>query len=94
MRTVHKFELAIGTTTLHLPPDAVCLHVGNQFEKLCLWVELDPACPDIANEPRDFRVFGTGHPIDDFVGMEITYVGTAILQGGAFVAHVYQGKQA
>lgn len=90
MRTVHKYELTLGTTTLHLPTDAKCLHVGNQFENICLWVEIDSNCLDFEN--RDFRVFGTGHPIDEFVGMEITYVGTAILQGGNFVAHVYQGK--
>ncbi len=94
MRTVHKFELTIGTTTLYLPPDARCLHVGNQYENLCLWVELDPHCAEANKRPFDFRVFGTGHQIDDFAGLDVAYIGTALLQGGSFVAHVYRGKPA
>ncbi len=88
MRTVHKFELGIGTTTLHLPPDAKCLYVGNQHETICVWIELDPY--DQTTEPCDFRVFGTGNPINDIVGMDITHVGTVLLHSGTGVFHVYR----
>ncbi len=90
MRVVHKFELAIGTTTLHLPPGSKCLYVGNQNETICAWIELDPN--DQAIEQCDFRVFGTGHPIDDIVGMDITHVGSVLLYGGTGVFHVYRSS--
>ena len=90
MRTIHKFVLNIGETVLSLPADAKPLYVDNQHGELCLWVELDPH--DFNRVDRHFIVFGTGHLIGDIVGMEITYIGTTLLDSGYFVAHVYEGK--
>jgi len=87
MRTVHKFNLGLGETVIDLPLSAKLVHVGEQFGELKMWVETIPGEPTF---PRSFRVFGTGHPIDDLEGLQITHVGTAIMQGGAFLAHVYQ----
>ena len=88
MKTVHKYHLNIGETVIHLPLAAIPVHVGEQFGELQMWVELNPA---EAQVDRHFRVFGTGHPIDGCEHMLITYVGTAIMQGGSFVLHVYEG---
>lgn len=87
MRTVHKFNLSIGETVIDLPLSAKPVHVCEQYGQLQLWVETIPGEPTFE---RHYRVFGTGHPIDDFQGLEITHVGTALMEGGSFVAHVYQ----
>lgn len=87
MRTVHKFNLNLGETTIDLPLSAKPVYVGEQYGQLQLWVETMLGEPTFE---RHYRVFGTGHPIDDFEGLEISYVGTVIMDGGAFVAHVYQ----
>jgi len=87
MRVVHKFNLNIGETVIDLPTSAKTLHVEQQYGQLQLWVETTPGEPTFE---RHYRVFGTGHPIDEVAGLEITYVGTALMEGGAFVAHVYQ----
>ena len=87
MRTVHKFSLDIGYTLVEMPENAKIIHVGEQYGQLQLWAEVDP------NEPqthRHFRVYGTGHPIDDVMHLDVQHIGTAIMQGGDFVAHIYE----
>jgi len=87
LRTVHKFNLNIGETVIDLPMSAKPVHVEQQHGQLQLWVETTLGEPTFE---RVYRVFGTGHPIDDFEGLKITYVGTALMEGGSFVAHVYE----
>ncbi len=87
MRTVHKFSLNLGETVIDLPLSAKPIYVGEQFGELQLWVETTPGKPTF---PRSFRIFSTGHPIDDLEDLQITHVGSAIMQGGTFLAHVYQ----
>ncbi len=89
MKTIYKFTLEIGETILHLPKNAKPVHVQEQFGELQIWVELDPFSTDKID--RCFRVFGTGQTIDEFEGLKIEYIGTALMTGGAFVAHVYEG---
>ena len=90
MRMIHKFILNEGETVLSLPIDAKPVHVENQYGQICLWVELDPY--DNNKIGRHFKTFSTGHIIDDFADMEISYVGTALMEGGSYVVHVYEGK--
>ena len=92
MRVVHKFHLEIGETILSIPANAEIVHVAEQIGELQMWVELNPSAPKIN---RFFRVFCTGHPIDDIqdqLGFTLRpkYVGTALMAGSAFVAHIYE----
>ena len=90
MKVVQKFNLNIGETTIDLPLSAKIIHVGEQFGQLQLWVETTPGEP---TSPRYYRVFNTGQTIDNIMGLEICHVGTAIMDGGSYVAHVYQATQ-
>ncbi len=56
------------------------------------WIQ--PGCFTLHNNGGSgpLLCFLTRHLIDDLVGIAIEHVGTAIMQGGTFVAHVYTGK--
>ena len=82
-RTVFKYRLNFGVTTLPLPTGASVVYVGTQHEDVYLWVELHQDHP---TESRVFIVHGTGHPIDH----ASTYVGT--VQIPPFVWHVYEDE--
>ncbi|KKK90993.1 hypothetical protein LCGC14_2717450 [marine sediment metagenome] len=68
-----------------LPKGARILSVQAQADVLCLWALIDPDAT-----PRDFtiRIFGTGHPADDAVGLE--FIGTTQMLDSALVWHVFK----
>jgi hypothetical protein len=70
-----------------LPRDAVPIHVANQNDMLCMWVEI-PTVSRLARNPvpRIFVVVTTG---DQFHAEGKKYIGSAEL-GEWFVAHVYE----
>lgn len=81
-QTVWKFSLQPGLTRVDLPRGASALRVAAQGDHMWMWVRLNPA-EDL--EPRAFRVYGTGHLIEDDASV---YVGTADM--GSFVWHVFE----
>ncbi len=86
MKTIYKFTLAMGLTELSIPADAKPLYVAEQGEELQLWIELDTEAARVA---RCFEVFGTGHDMQSEAGA-MSYIGTALMLNGSFVAHVYE----
>lgn len=83
-KTIWKFVLAEGSLQkIRMPKDAKVLTVQMQHGTACLWVLVDP----VANEEdRWFRVYGTGHDIQD----EGTYIGTFQMKGGLYIFHVFE----
>ena len=69
-----------------MPKGAEVLTVQTQgkAERPELWALVNP---DAATEPRTFRTYGTGHPIDHDPGR---YVATYQLHGGGLVFHVFE----
>lgn len=69
-----------------MPRGAIIRHVDNQDDCITIWAEVDTdAIADPQFETRLFRVFGTGHDIDDG---GLNYVGTVMID--PFVWHVYE----
>ena len=91
MKVIEKHLLYLygSETAVMLPLSAKVVYIGEQHGSLYMWVETTPGEQLFT---RGYRVFNTGNSIDDSVGMEITYVGSAIMEGGSFTAHVYQTK--
>ncbi len=85
MNTIYKYTFESPELKLDLPVGAELLCVMNQNEKVCLWVKLDPKKPTLE---RLFQIVGTGHPVSD----ESIYIGTCMVQAGAFVWHVFEEK--
>lgn len=83
MRNVWKYTL-LPECTLEMPRGAQLLSVHVQGDDICLWALVDSSQP---LTPRHFVIFGTGHAIHD---VELTYIGTVMMLGGALVFHVFE----
>lgn len=80
-----KFQLGItDRQTIAMPQGAEILSVQVQHQALCLWALVDPGQPC---QPRVFRIYGTGHSIDQEVG---GYVGSVQMANGSLVWHVFE----
>lgn len=84
MRTIWKFPLTGHVTDIEMPGGAQILCVQSQGEGACLWALVEP---DNEKKPVRIRIFGTGHPVDDEMGLQ--YIDTFQLHGGSLVFHVF-----
>jgi hypothetical protein len=86
MRVVWKYGLPLsGRSRLEIPVGAIVRSVGAQGQALVVWIEVDPG-EKSTEEVRLLSVL-TG---EAFVGENARFIGTALFEGGAFIAHVYQ----
>lgn len=82
---VWKFNLPISGTTVQLmPKGAEPISVAFQGNGLSLWAKVDPKA-DAVN--RCFHVIMTGQPFND---SGLRFIGTAMLDEGAYVVHVFE----
>lgn len=88
MRTIYKYTVRPDQLKVQMPKGARILTAREQFGGICVWAEVDTDQP---NEMRHFEVYGTGHrmPSND-MGQSREYIGTAHLDGGSLVLHVYE----
>lgn len=83
---IHKFRLnSIGVTSVDMPADAEVLSAACQDNMATIWARYDDQQPSV---PRAFAVEMTGFsrsrlPVKRFVG-------TVHLDGGMYVAHVFE----
>jgi hypothetical protein len=84
-RKIFKYPFPVSDLVrLQMPEGARILSVQVQRESPCLWALIDP---DAQIVWRNFRVFGTGHPLPpSFVG---EFLGTFQLRGGDLVFHLF-----
>ena len=87
MKTIWKFTLQPDNLIMRMPLDAKILHVDEQHGSICLWAEVDDKQP---REKRVFEICGTGHEMIEQMGISREYIGTAKMQGGTFIFHVYE----
>lgn len=91
MRSIWKFDVPVADRLLiQMPEGAKVLCVQVQNETPCIWAKVDPGTK-VPVEVREFRVYGTGHNIDESEALE--YVGTFQLLGGSFVGHLFEVKR-
>ena len=81
--TIWKYEAASGIVH-QIPFGAICLTVQVQAGKAQMWFLVNPKA-DL--QTRCFRIYGTGHKIEDVDSAE-DYCGT--FQDGPFVWHVFE----
>ena len=87
MKQVWKYKVSIGKSKLGIPRGGKILYVSEQFNEICIWVEV---YPDRKKELRYIEVFGTGHNIKEEMSISHNYLGTVKLDDGEFVFHVYE----
>lgn len=83
-KSIWKFELSPNDPYVLMPIGARVLTAREQMEDIFVWAEVDP---NAAQETRHFCVYGTGQEMPDDPG---TYIGTAMIDDGRFVFHVYE----
>ena len=85
MEIIYKYQLqTTDEQFIEMPLGAEVLTVQTQNEIPCIWVRVNPEHSKIRYR---FRIFGTGHPIEDnFVGK---YIGTYQLKNGGLVFHLW-----
>jgi hypothetical protein len=74
-----------GGQVFDVPQGAVFRHCAAQHDQIALWLEIPDTTAAI--ESRWFRMFHTGSYLP---AEPMTYLGTALLDGGAYVVHVYE----
>jgi hypothetical protein len=85
--TIWKKQLQpIQLQTIDVPRGAVFLCAREQFEQACVWFKCDPSAP---LEMVALALVGTGNPMP----ADGRYLGTAFLQGGTLVLHVFEGPR-
>lgn len=89
MKRIYKYELSANNRqSIELPEGAQILTAqGQNGCNVCLWALVDPEQPP---EQRYFEIFATGEPVHVDMGVERRYVGTAQLEGGRLIFHVFE----
>ena len=81
--TIWKYPLQLtDRQSFRMPIGALILSLQVQYEIPCLWALVDPK---ERTEERAFRIYGTGHPVDE-IGR---FLGTFQIHNGALVFHVF-----
>ena len=83
MKTIWKYTLS-PKVEIDIPIGAKILDVQLQFDRLQMWVLVDPTAKTVK---RTFCMYGTGHKIDGHPG---DYIGTFQVGGGTLVFHVFE----
>lgn len=78
-----QFALPNNMLIVEAPHDAVFLTAREQYGLVCVWFLCDPAKPTIKFK---LLLTGTGQTVPD----DGRYVGTAVLEGGSLILHVWQ----
>ena len=88
MQTVYKYPVpVVDYFTLRMPPGARVLTVQVQREQPQIWALVDANVSFTEN--RNFRLTGTGHPIQEEED-SLVWVGTFQLAQGGLVFHVFE----
>lgn len=86
-KRIYKYDINIGSGTVHLPSQAEILSVGVQYGQLVCWALVQPSD---RLEERRLIIEGTGREAPSLRGR---FLGTHLLEGGALVLHVWEEPQ-
>lgn len=85
--TIWKYDLKLASIqTIRMPKRAKVLTAQNQFQKIRLWVLVNPELP---TEQRNFRIIGTGQDILE-LNKTLKYISTVQLDNGSLVWHIFE----
>ena len=87
METIYKYQLknTSGRYDFIFPSDAEILLVKVQRNVPCIWVKHDLDKPLVT---RHFRLYGTGHPIEE--ERNLYHHGSFFMDNGTFVFHLFE----
>jgi hypothetical protein len=83
-KTIWKYRVPLQDEfSLDLPSGAQILTVQEQCGSPHIWVKVQTG---LVNVKRNFRVYGTGHDMDQ----DGEYIGTFQMSGGQLVFHLFE----
>ena len=82
-KTIWKWSINGGKTTISIPIGAEILTVQKQREEVVLWALVDA---DSKKEEKEIMIYGTGHKVKDNPGK---YINTFQVSNGNLVFHVF-----
>lgn len=86
MKRIYKYHVRIDDVqTIDLPQGAQVLSVQVQDGIPYIWACVNPSAK---SEPRQFRLYGTGHPIEE--DCLLKFIGTFQIFGGRLVYHLFE----
>jgi hypothetical protein len=89
MMTIYKYPFEIiNRFTLALPRRAQFLHAGFHDGVPCLWALVNPDNPP---DVHHFRIYGTGHAIEEDVALDGKHLAT--FSQGYFVWHLFETRK-
>lgn len=84
-RAVYRYVVPVDDEWHSIVLQGPLLHVdARAVSPVEVWALHDDAIPEWA---REFRVFGTGHPLPDDAGV---HVGSVIVENGVLVWHLFE----
>lgn len=86
MKEIWKFEVGPRFSDVEMPRDARVLSAQVQHGKLCVWALVNPENTKVK---RQFLVLGTGHPAGAVETLNLIFVDTVQMDGGAYIFHVF-----
>lgn len=89
-KTIWKFKTPFeGNFSLQMPTQSeiLCIQQDQKTMIPCIWAMV---YPDNPKEERYFELYGTGHEINEDIGVGIVYIGTYQYQNGEFVGHLFE----
>lgn len=87
MKRIYKYVFGVQDELITaMPKGAIIRHVGTQCGNIVIWAEVDTK---VVTELKEFRVYGTGHPIDPNFDTAF-FIGTVMI--GAYVWHIYEKR--
>lgn len=88
MKKIWKYTFPVADEfTITMPAKARILLIHVQGEgRPCIWAEIDTKN---LPEKRMFRLYGTGHTIEDEYANRL-YIGTIFMYGGGKVYHLFE----
>jgi hypothetical protein len=90
MRRIHKYPFAIDDDVIvNLPLNATIISIQLQGDIPCVWAIVNPLEQYV--ESRQFKVFGTGHPMPETILRTHEFRATLQLSNG-LVFHVFEKK--
>lgn len=83
---IFRYEIPVDDQWHAVPQSSMPLYVSCRDPRVVeFWAWHRPEIHDVPGlTDREYRVYGTGHPVDE----EVWYAGTAIAPGGSLVWHL------
>jgi hypothetical protein len=89
MRTIWKYTLTPGKSTILMPADATMLSVQMQHNVPTMWAFIPN--DDAPKVPREFFIYGTGHQVNE---AGLRFLGTfQMMSAMPLVFHVFEKAQ-